>query len=106
MNLKTRNEMIQKYQAEQMEILQRKGHDYAAGEAEVNGNENFRIIAELLKGAPMDETTVWAVYFLKPVLSVVTFVRTRRVESEGMEGRMNDIAKYANIFRTLLDGMN
>jgi len=102
MNLLERNALIKEFQEEQMEILDVKGNDYAAGDAEDSGNANFEIVASLLVDAPMDELTVWAVYFMKHVCAILTYVRNRRIESEGMAGRLNDIANYANIGRTLL----
>ena len=101
MNLVERNLFIEKFQETQREILRAKGNDYAAGMANQEGNANFQLVAELLEGAPMDELTVWAVYFLKHVCSIVTFIRTRNLESEGLAGRFHDIANYANIGHTI-----
>jgi hypothetical protein len=105
MNLVERNQMIQEFQQVQMEILKRKGNDYAAGDEEDSGNANFEIVASLLVDAPMDELTVWAVYFLKHVCSIITFIRKRHLESEPIADRFHDIANYANIGHTLVEEM-
>lgn len=105
MNLEARNKRIQEYQQEQMEILDAKGADYTGGKASEDGNHNFSEVARRLAGAPMNAMTVWAVYFLKHCLAVETFVKLGRVESEGMEGRFNDLANYANIGRAIFEEM-
>lgn len=103
MNLTERNAKIREYQEQQMKILDAKGADYTGGQASEDGNANFKEVARRLSGAPMNEMTVWAVYFLKHVMAIETFVKVGRVESEGMEGRFDDLANYANIGRTIFE---
>lgn len=105
MNLSERNAKIREYQAQQMKILEMKGADYSGGKSAEDGNANFKEVARRLNGAQIDEITVWAVYFLKHVISIETFVKTGRNESEGMEGRFDDLANYANIGRTIFEEM-
>lgn len=103
MDIKERAVKVAQYHQEQMDILNKKGADYTGGEAAVDANANFKEVARRLKGSPMSPLTVWAVYFEKQVLAVETFVKTGRVESEGLDGRFNDIANYAQIGRTLVE---
>lgn len=105
MDLKQRNERIKTYQQEQMKILEAKGADYTGGQASVDGNANFKEVGRRLAGAPMGPLTVWAVYFEKHLLAVETFIKTGRVESEGMEERFDDLANYANIGRSIYEEM-
>lgn len=75
------------------DILAVKGPDYA-GHGEDNRLANFETIAELLKGAPIDALTIAAVYWLKHVFAICTYVRTRREGSEPMPGRWADERNY------------
>ena len=74
-------------------ILKAKGPEYA-GHGEDNRLANFETIAELLRGAPIDALTVAAVYWLKHVFAICTYVRTRREGSEPMFGRWADERNY------------
>jgi hypothetical protein len=74
-------------------ILRIKGPDYA-GHGQDNRLANFETIAELLKGAPIDAMTVAAIYWLKHVFAICTFVRTRKEGSEPMLGRWADERNY------------
>jgi hypothetical protein len=105
MDLKTRNARIAEYQREQMEILDSKGADYTGGMASVDGNRNFKEVARRLEGAPITPLTVLFVYFEKQLLAVETYLKTGRVESEGLEHRFNDLANYANLARSLWEEM-
>ena len=74
-------------------ILKAKGPEYA-GHGEDNRLANFETIAELLRGAPIDALTVAAVYWLKHVFAICTYVRTRQEGSEPMFGRWADERNY------------
>lgn len=104
MNVKERMKVFKEFSEKQAEILLGKGHDYTAGKADVDANANFKIIAELLDGAKMTPYTVAMVYFLKHVLSLITYCKTGKQESgESLEGRHLDIANYSFILKTILD---
>lgn len=104
MNVKERQEEFKKFSGEQGVILLGKGHDYTAGRSEEDAYANFRIIADLLKGAPITSYTVTLIYFLKHVLSLITYAKKGRQESgEGLRGRHLDVANYAFILDQLKD---
>lgn len=73
-------------------ILQKKGHDYNAGEEDYDRLGNFKRIAKELGVEPL---LVWFVYFKKHVDSVTTRVRTGRQESEPFADRCLDLIGYA-----------
>ncbi len=86
-------ELVQARRAEEDEVLQVKGQDYARLDLN-NRLRNFEVIADLLRDAPVDATTVCAVYWLKHVMAVCTFVSSRRLESEDIGGRFTDLQNY------------
>ena len=102
MKLSERNRLIERYHKVQLEILNLKGMDYTGGQESKDANANFKEAARRLEGAPMSMWTSWAVYLIKHVIAVETFVRTGRVESEGIEQQLHDIANYANIGLSML----
>jgi hypothetical protein len=80
-----------------MKIMDDKGKDYQGEEKEgVNGN--FYRNARVLGVSP---TLIWAVYFNKHVDSLMTFVRTGRLESEGLRGRLDDMRNYLDILEAM-----
>jgi hypothetical protein len=72
-----------------MQELGVKGSDYAYSGGRFS---NFQWVAKLLKVPPR---TVWAVYFLKHVFAVMKYCTGKDLESEGIEGRLVDVAAYA-----------
>ena len=74
-------------------ILLAKGPDYASHAGD-NRLANFELVAQLLQGAPIDATTVCAVYWLKHVVAICTFIRNRRPGSEPILGRFADDRNY------------
>lgn len=85
------------------ELLLNKGHDYTAGNADADAYANFRIVSGLLVGAPITPFTVALVYFMKHVLSIITFAKSGKQESnESLKGRFNDIRNYAFILNELV----
>lgn len=98
-----RMEAFGEFIKEQRAILLGKGHDYTAGQAEKDAYANFRIVADLLDGAPITPYTVCMIYFLKHAFSLVTFTKTGMQESgEGLRGRHLDVADYAFILDQLM----
>ncbi len=81
-----------------MGIMDAKGADYQGEEKEgVNGN--FYRNARLLGVSPV---LIWAVYFNKHIDALATYVRTGRLESEGLRGRLDDIRNYIDIVEAML----
>lgn len=88
---------------EERKLLLTKGADYTAGRKDIDAYHNFRVISHLLAGAPITPFTVAMVYFLKHVLSVITYAISGRQESgEGLAGRFHDIRNYAFILNELV----
>lgn len=101
MNSAERSEAFKKFVAEQTEILEAKNKDYSAGNSDKDANYNFRLIAEIMDGAPWTPYSVAMVYKLKHVLSMIAFAKTGKVESEGIHGRHHDDANYTFIMDLL-----
>jgi hypothetical protein len=78
---------------ESTDILLAKGPDYASHAGD-NRLANFESVAQLLKGAPIDAATVCAVYWLKHVFAICTYIRNRRPGSEPILGRFADERNY------------
>jgi len=82
-------------------ILLSKGPDYASHDGD-NRLANFELVAQLLKGAPIDAMTTAAVYWLKHVLAICTYIRNRRPGSEPILGRFADERNYNALLWTCL----
>ncbi len=103
LNVKGRQEAFKKFSEEQAEILIGKGHDYTAGQADVDAYANFRLIAKLLEGVQITPYTVAMIYGLKHIFSLITFAKTGKQESgEGLRGRHLDVANYSFILDQLV----
>jgi hypothetical protein len=101
--VKGRQEAWEIFNQAERELLLNKGHDYTAGQADVDAYANFRIIAELLKGCPITPYTIAMVYAMKHVLSLITFAKSGKQESgEALEGRFHDIRNYMFILNELV----
>lgn len=88
-------------------LLLNKGADYTAGQKDADAYANFRIISDLLKGAPITPYTIAMVYTLKHVLSLITFAKTGKQESgEGLRGRHMDLRNYVFILNELVADHN
>ena len=82
------------------EIYNRKGHDYTIGNADKDRLYNFKATAERVGITPMQ---VWAVHFDKQILAVAAYVKTGKVESEGISSRFHDIVNYAVLGKLLAE---
>jgi hypothetical protein len=78
------------------EVQKAKGADYAK---ESDRLANFRQASEQL-GLPMRQ--VWAVYFWKHVCAVLNHARRGKVESEPIEGRLQDLINYACLYAMIV----
>lgn len=82
------------FEDDMLRTLDAKGHDYTRG-AEIGESDrlaNFKTVAGMLGLTPLQ---VWAVYYLKHVFAILTYIKTGKVQSEGMRGRFLDAANYA-----------
>ena len=105
------NDIILKYVHPIMTI---KGRDYTEylqdGDGPpVSANANFQGVANLLSARQgVDKLYVtWAVYFVKHIQAILSWVCTREVKSEPIQGRMADAINYIFILWTMLveDGL-
>jgi hypothetical protein len=86
-------------------VMSKKGRDYTEyvqTSQKRSANSNFTAIAEMFGDAGVDKYKVWAIYFLKHVQSILSWVATKRVESEKIEGRMTDAINYLFILWSML----
>lgn len=83
--------------ARQDEILQTKGLDYTRHEEDRLSNFKRSALA-----IGIDPLQVWAIFFNKHVDAVMAFIKTGKVESEAIEGRLDDIVNYIYLLEGLL----
>lgn len=81
----------------QDELLRRKGADYTRGDAD--RLSNFKRVA---KAVGLTSLQVWYVYASKHWDAISVYVKTGRVESEGIAGRFDDLANYLMLGLALL----
>lgn len=96
MNTETFGTLVKKARERRDKILKAKGDDYTNQNAD--RLFNFKFIAQLLNISPR---VVWGVYFLKHVLAVMNHVKNNH-ESEPIEGRLDDVANYCDLYEALL----
>lgn len=77
--------------ADCMEMIRRKNADYSQGTAKRDRIAAFRRIAGDIN-VPM--TKVWAIFAQKHWGAVMKFVKDGQVESEPIDGRINDLINY------------
>ena len=86
------------------EAIKREGILLLAKGAEYHTNEdmmmNFNLIAEQTGLTPLQ---VWAIYFMKHVCSILSFVRTGRDSVEGTESRFDDAVNYLHLGLGLIE---
>jgi 7-cyano-7-deazaguanine synthase in queuosine biosynthesis len=96
MNAKTFEELVQKLQIEEVEILKTKGRDYTQGGED--RLKNFKAIADELGADPM---VIVGVYFLKHIDSIKTYIQTSDLRSEGFKSRVLDARNYLALMLAL-----
>lgn len=79
------------------ELNQTKGRDYAGAEDAFN---NFKTNA---KRTGLTVFQVWSIYFLKHENALETFIRDGKVQSEPIEGRINDMILYLLLLRGMIE---
>ena len=79
-------------------LLKLKGADYTGGNAD--RLNNFKDSAKLLD---IDPETVWAIYFMKHIAAIMTYVKDGKVQSEKIEGRIDDAINYLYLLEGLIE---
>ena len=82
---------------EEQQCMQSKGADYAGNNDRLN---NFKEVGRMTGLSPIQ---VWAVYFLKHVEAIMTYVKTGSISSEPIESRIMDARNYLALFRGLVE---
>lgn len=85
-------------------VMTSKGPEYSKGSGgkELDVNANFKLVADLLDGAPVDALTAAMVYALKHVASLCRYVVTREEGSENIYNRLGDLSNYMGIMASLI----
>ena len=84
------------------EILKAKNADYTQGTAKKDRIAAFRRIGRDID-VPM--TKVWAIFAQKHWGAVMKFVKDGQVESEPIDGRINDLINYFVLLGAIVDDM-
>lgn len=92
-----RHDIITKFLAECVGLLNRKGEDYSRGEADVLSN--FRRVSEDLGLTPKE--VAW-VYARKHIDSIAGYLKTGK-SSEPIRGRLQDLVNYLLIIWCLIE---
>lgn len=107
MNSKERLERTKAFLDKEVEILETKGREYTAGAEEDNDKDtlyNFKVVGDMVSCKcencghvqKIGPRAAWAVYFLKHVFSVMTYVGDPgRAMTEPLMGRLLDIRVYS-----------
>lgn len=103
MNTNERNEKIKHYHYEQQDILHVKGADYTGGSLSIDCSHDVKEIERRIQGAPLDHVTLRFIFLCKHIISLETYIRTRKLESESLGSRCNDICNYINILRAEIE---
>jgi hypothetical protein len=85
-------------------VLAVKGEDYSryASKEATKANANFGALADMFKGSKLDKYHVWAVFMMKHIQAILTWVSQRKLEDEGIQGRFTDATNYLMIGWTML----
>jgi hypothetical protein len=93
------NNMVTAFRIAQDELILKKGHDYTIASAD--RLFNFKFVGDLLGLKPEQ---VCAVYWLKHVIAILTYLKTGRIESEEpLDGRFLDEANYLLLLKACLN---
>jgi hypothetical protein len=103
MNAKDREKVFTELFNDCLETARRKGRDYSThADAEIDMNSNFKVLADMM-GPNVDKYVVWDVYFMKHIMAIQSFIATRKLESEGIRGRILDAINYLAILESLIE---
>jgi len=89
MNIAEFDLLLEELTREEYEVLKAKGQDYTRDDPDRLAN--FKRIARDIGCSPL---LVWYVYFTKHIDAIASFVKTGKVESEGLRGRFIDARNY------------
>ena len=90
--------IVQNARRRQDDLLELKGADYTGGNAD--RLHNFKDNAKILD---IDPETVWAVYFMKHIAAIMTYVKDGKVQSENITGRIDDAINYLYLLEGLIE---
>ena len=97
MTKKRFNKFLKEFHKAQESLLITKGHDYTQG-----SNDrllNFKEVAQLTGMTPLQ---VWAVYWMKHVFAICTYIKFNKLTSENIESRFLDEANYSVLGAALI----
>lgn len=90
------NKILEQFSKEEEKLERTKGNDYTIGSDD--RLNNFKTVGSLVHCPHCKNTVgprvVWAIYKLKHVLALLAWVKTGKVESEGLFGRFSDDSVY------------
>lgn len=86
--------------ADCIDLIRAKNADYTQGTAKKDRIAAFRRISADI-GVPMEK--VWAIFCQKHWGAVMKFVKDGQVESEPIDGRINDIINYMVLLGAIID---
>ena len=82
-------------------LLTVKGADYTRHDPD--RLSNFKNNA---KGIGLTPEQVWAVYFMKHIDAIMSYVKTGKLESEALTGRLDDAINYLYLFEALVKDLD
>lgn len=92
---KLQDELIEAEKA----MSETKGKDYTVGDPD--RLNNFKAVGQLVCCGnchkPVGTRAVFGVYYLKHLLAILAWIKTNRVESEGLFGRFLDMRVYSTL---------
>ena len=91
---------LKQFHKDQEKLLIAKGWDYTQGSDD--RLLNFKEVASLTGMTPLQ---VWAVYWMKHVFAICTYVKFGKLSSEGIKSRFIDEANYNVLGAALLNEM-
>lgn len=104
MNIEERIEFVrEKVEKVLIPILQKKGKDQTCLSDNNDTNVNFKIISDFIGNKNIDKYQILLVYFVKHLLSIMTWIRTRELESEGLDSRIADAINYLLILWSMIE---
>lgn len=98
MDTATFNKLVDRARMRQDQILKVKGNDYTRHEAD--RLSNFKRSAAAIGLSPLQ---VWAIFLNKHLDAIMAYVKTGRVESEGIQGRFDDVQNYMYLGEALIE---
>jgi len=102
MDTDTFDKFVASVRGEQDRVLRSKGPDYTLANFKSVDDRlsNFKDVASFLGIHPEQ---VWAVYWLKHVFAICTYIKTGRVASESIESRFIDEMNYSLLGMALIE---